>query len=128
MVGFFSLLITGVCEDSDYDDDDDGCDGGGDDGCDLEGLAPTPKHRKLAREEALKKSRTSGCYPKFDGCEGPAQLLDPSCNNALEFLLLLWPTSLFVTNVFPEQMDSKVARVQPDSLEISICSSTFTSI
>ena len=46
MVGFFPL-ITGVCEDS---DDDDGCDGG----CDLEGLAPTPEHRKLAREEALK--------------------------------------------------------------------------
>ena len=95
MVGFFSPLITGVCEDSDSDgdddnDDDDGCDGGGgDDGCDLEGLAPTPKYRKLAREEALKKSRVSGCYPKFDGCEGPAQLLDPSWNNALDFLLLL---------------------------------------
>ena len=83
----FFPLITGVCEDSDIDDDDDddGCDG--DDGCDLEGLAPTPKHCKLAREEALKKSRTSGCYPKFDWCEGPAQLLDPSCNNALDFLL-----------------------------------------
>ena len=45
--GIFSSLITGVCEDfDDDDDDDDGCDGddgGGDDGCDLEGLAPTPK-------------------------------------------------------------------------------------
>ena len=83
----FFPLITGVCEDSDIDDDDDddGCDGG--DGCDLEGLAPTTKHRKLAREEALKKSRASGCYPKFDWCEGPAQLLDPSCNNTLDFLL-----------------------------------------
>ena len=57
-------------------------------------MAPTPKHCKLAREEALKKSRASGCYPKFDWCEGPAQLLDPSCNNALDFFLLLWPTSL----------------------------------
>ena len=73
-------FFTGICEDS----DDDGCDGGGDnDGCDLEGLAPTPKRRKLAREEALKKSCASGWYPKFDGCEGPAQLLDPSCNNEL---------------------------------------------
>ena len=70
------------------DFDDVGCDGddgGGDDGCDLEGLAPTLKHCKLAREEALKKSRASGCYPIW--CEGPAQLLDPSCNNALDFLL-----------------------------------------
>ena len=62
MVGFCPLLLQ-VSEDFD-DDDDDGCDGddgGSDDGCDLEGLAPTPKHCKLAREEALKKSRASGC-------------------------------------------------------------------
>ena len=42
--------MTGICEES--DDDLDGGDSD-DDFSDLEGVAPTPKRRRLAREEAL---------------------------------------------------------------------------
>ena len=38
----------------------------------LEGVAPTPKRRKHAREEALKASLNSGRYPTFQGVEGPS--------------------------------------------------------
>ena len=67
-------LVTGICE----DDTDDG-----DDVSDLEGVAPTPTHRRLARKEVLERSLTSGLYPQFIGCEGPYQLLDPSENMSL---------------------------------------------
>ena len=43
-------FITGICEES---DDTDNSDDGDDDVSDLESTAPTPKHRRLAREEAL---------------------------------------------------------------------------
>ena len=57
-------------------------------------MALTPKCRRLAREEALDQSLASGLYPQFSGCEGPSQVLDPSENNELVFLQLVWPTSL----------------------------------
>ena len=47
-------------DDSSDDSDDDG--DGSDDS--LEGVAPTPKRRKHAREEALKASLNSGRYPR----------------------------------------------------------------
>ena len=84
-------LLTDICEESDGDivDGDDG----GDDLSDLEGVAPTPKCRRLAREEALERSLASGLYPQFSGCEGQSQILDPSKNNEFAFLQLVWPTS-----------------------------------
>ena len=60
----------------------------------LEGMAPTPKRRKLARETALKVSLQSGLYPVFRGLEGPAHDINPGNSNALDYLLLLWPASL----------------------------------
>ena len=85
--------MTGICEESDCDIDDDD-DDDDDDLSDLEGAAPTPKRRRLAREEALERSLASGLYPQFSGCEGPSQFLDPSENNELAFVQLVWPTSL----------------------------------
>ena len=38
---------------------------------DLEGMAPTPKRRKLAREKALTNSLGSGLYPVFMGIDTP---------------------------------------------------------
>ena len=35
----------------------------------------------------LEKRHLKSHVPQIDWCEGPAQLLDPSCNNALDFLL-----------------------------------------
>ena len=61
---------------------------------DLDGKAPTPKRRKLAREKALKVSLQSGLYPTFRGIEGPSRDMDPRENSALDYLLLLWPASL----------------------------------
>jgi len=57
--------MTGICEASDIDDDDDD----DDDLSDLEGAAPTPKHWRLARVEALERLLASGLYPQFSGCE-----------------------------------------------------------
>ena len=81
-----------MCEES--DDDTVGGDDGDDEVGDLEGMASTSKHRRLAREGALERSLVLGLYPQFIGCEGLSQLLDPSENNELAFLQLVWPTSL----------------------------------
>ena len=78
--------MTGICEESDCDIDD-GDDDDDDDLSDLEGAAPTPKRRRLAREEALERSLASGLYPQFSGCEGLFQLLDPS-ENEIAFVQL----------------------------------------
>ena len=59
----------------------------------LEGVAPTPKRCKLARETALKVLQ-SGLYQVFSGLEGPTHNINPSDNNALDYFLLLWPASL----------------------------------
>ena len=57
-------------------------------------MAPTPKRRKHAREEALKASLHSGRYPTFQGVEGPTNDLDPTTSSAFEYLELVWPNSL----------------------------------
>ena len=82
-------LITSICEESDDDTDD-----GDDFDDDLEGAAPTSKCWRLAREDGLERSLVSGLYPQFIGYEGPSQLLEPSENNKLAFLQLVWSTSL----------------------------------
>ena len=51
---------------------------------DLEGMAPTPKRRKLAREKALKVSLQSGRYPTFRGIEGPSCDMDPVNSSAMD--------------------------------------------
>ena len=61
---------------------------------DLEGGAPTCKKRKVAREQALKLSLSSGKYPQYLAQEGPYTPMNPRENNLLEYLLLLWPNSL----------------------------------
>ena len=63
-------------------------------GSDLEGMAPTPKRRRLANDSALTASRQSGLYPEFLGVHGPSQDINPNDNSALDYLLLLWPASL----------------------------------
>lgn len=60
----------------------------------FDGMVPTPKRLKCAKERALKASLTSGRYPTFEGIEGPSQDIPPNENNALDYLLLLWPASL----------------------------------
>ena len=61
---------------------------------DLEGTAPTPKRRKLAREKALTNSLGSGLYPVFMGIEDPSHDANPGDSNGLDYLLLLWPATL----------------------------------
>ena len=61
---------------------------------DLDGMVPTPKRRKYARETALKASLQSGLYPTFGGIEGPSRDLPPNENNAFDYFVLLWPVSL----------------------------------
>ena len=60
----------------------------------LDGVTPTPKRLKLARESALKASLNSGLYPDYKGIEGPTQDNPPSENNAFDYFVLLWPASL----------------------------------
>ena len=55
--------MTGICEESDCDIDDGDDDDDNDDLSDLEGAAPTPKCRRLAREEAPEQLLASGLYP-----------------------------------------------------------------
>ena len=47
-------------------------------GSDLEGMAPTPKRRRLANASALMASLQSGLYPEFLGVHGPSQDLNPN--------------------------------------------------
>ena len=60
----------------------------------FDGLAPTPKRRKLANDEALILSLSSGKYPEFLGVEGPDEYRDPDENDFLDYLRLFWPDSL----------------------------------
>ena len=63
-------------------------------GSDLEGMAPTPKRRRLANNIAFTASLKSGLYPESLAIHGPSQDLNPNDNSALDYLLLLWPASL----------------------------------
>ena len=76
-------LMTDICEESDCDIDDSNDDD--DDVSDLERAAPTPKHWRIAREEALERSLASWLHPHFSGCEGLSQLLE---NNELAIVQL----------------------------------------
>ncbi len=60
----------------------------------FEGMAPTPKRRKLVNAKALKVSLGSGLYPAFKGQEGVHQRMDPRSATPLEYLKLLWPDCL----------------------------------
>ena len=64
-----------------------------DDECEELGI-PTAKRRKLANEEALKLSLSSGLYPQYLGIEGPFMPRDPTSFDALDFLKLMWPEAL----------------------------------
>ena len=55
---------------------------------------PTPKRRKLAREDGLKKALDSGLYPQFLGVASPSDLTNPLSTCSLEFVKILWPDSL----------------------------------
>ena len=48
----------------------------------------------MCSELGLKHSLNSGLYPEFLGTEGPVDNCSPDSNNALDFLLMLWPESL----------------------------------
>ena len=61
---------------------------------DLEGMASTPKRRRLANKIARTASLKSGLYPEFLGIHSPSQDLNPNDNSALDYFLLLWPASL----------------------------------
>ena len=61
----------------------------------LDCLAPPPKRCKSAWERALKASLLSGLYPIFGGIQSPFKHILPNDHNALEYLLYLWPTSLY---------------------------------
>ena len=74
-------------EEEDVEEDD--SDSGDDDS--LDGLAPTPKRRKLASQRGLEKSLKTGLYPKFVGVEGPVEHHNPKEFSALD---LLWPSFL----------------------------------
>ena len=60
----------------------------------VDGVAPTLKRRRLAREDGLQKALASGLYPKFLGVAGPVNRMDPSSESTLDFFKLLWPDSL----------------------------------
>ena len=47
-------------------------------GSDLEGMAPTPKRRRVANASALTASLQSGLYPEFLGVHRPSQDLNPN--------------------------------------------------
>ncbi|XP_064387842.1 piggyBac transposable element-derived protein 4-like [Halichondria panicea] len=95
---------------SDSSDDEDTEDGGGDKLVD--GMAPTPKQRKLARQDGLRKAKSTGKYPEFKGVVGAADKVDP-CNTAfIDFVKLLWPDSLCEhiaeqTNLYATQCGAK---------------------
>ena len=79
-------------DDDDSSDDSDADNGNGSDDS-LEGVAPTLKRRKHAREEVLKASLNSGRYPTFQDVEGPMNDLDPS---VFEYLEIVWPSSYII--------------------------------
>ena len=88
---------------------------------DLEGTAPTPKRRKLARGKALTNSLGSGFYPVFMGIEGPSHDANPGDSNALDYLSLLWPATLceliaLETNRYALVMGSLLRRAHFESL------------
>ena len=62
----------------------------------LEGLAPTPKRRKMAREDGLKKALESGVYPSFDGVSrGVTKDYELASDRpCVKYFKLLWPEEL----------------------------------
>ena len=89
MAAVMIVMVVALMTDDDSSDDD----GNGSDGS-LEGVAPTPKRRKHAREEALTASLNSGHYPTFQGVESSTNDLDPTTSSAFEYLEIVWPSSL----------------------------------
>ncbi|XP_064384897.1 uncharacterized protein LOC135333791 [Halichondria panicea] len=82
---------------SDASDDEDTEDGGGGGDKLVDGMAPTPKRRKLARQDGLRKAKSTEKYPEFKGVVGAADKVDP-CNTAfIDFVKLLWPDSCVST-------------------------------
>ena len=78
----------------------------------VDGMAPTPKRRKLARDNGLQKAKSTGRYPVFGGVVGPVDQLDPSVTPCLDFVKLLWPDSLCEyiakqTNLYARQCGAK---------------------
>ena len=61
----------------------------------VDGAAPTPRRRRLARVDGLLKALTSGLYTKFLGVTGPISHFDPFDSSSVDFLKILWPDSLF---------------------------------
>ena len=71
---FFFTVDSSISSDSekeslgeDVDDEEEEMDS------DLEGMAPTPKRRRLANKIAITASLKSGLYPEFLGIHGPSQ-------------------------------------------------------
>ncbi len=60
----------------------------------VDGMAPTPKRRKLAGEDASRKAKSTGKYPEFKGVVGAADKVDLSNTAFIDFVKLLWPDSL----------------------------------
>ena len=97
-----------VCVSDDEDTEDRGGGGGGDKLVD--GMAPTPEQRKLARQDGLRKAKSTGKYPEFKGVVGAADKVNPS--NTIDFVKLLWPDSLCEhiaeqTNLYATQCGAK---------------------
>ena len=84
-------------EEEEEEEEEDGSDDDGtmESDSDLEGRVASRTVAKLAKERALKAALKSGCYPEYEGFEGPYQATDPASNNPLDYLKLLWPESLF---------------------------------
>ena len=85
-------MLSDICDEEEEEEESEQSEE--EDESDLEGMAPTPKRRKLARGKALKVSLQSGLYPPFRGIEGPSRDVDPGDSSAMDYLLLLWPSSL----------------------------------
>ena len=83
-------MLSDVCDEEEEEESEQSEE---EDESDLEGMAPTPKRRKLARGKALKVSLQSGLYPPFRGIESPSRDVNPGDSSAMDYLLL-WPSSL----------------------------------
>ena len=60
----------------------------------IEGMASTSRRKRIAREDALRKSLSCKEYPHFTGLTGVVDELDPLGSDCMDFLKLLWPDYL----------------------------------
>ena len=51
-------------------------------------------NKREAKSHGLLQSLYSGMYPEFTCMEGPTDDIDPKDNSALDFLKLLWPSTV----------------------------------